>query len=88
MDGCKVNVPIIKECPLNIECRVLREVDLFDWVLVIGEILEVNLDSDCLDENDHVTIDQVDPLIYIPTIREYWSIGQKLANSFNVSKLS
>ena len=84
MDGCKVDVPIIKECPFNIECRVLHEVDLSDYVLVIGEILEVNLDSDCLDENGKVVIDKVDPLVYVPTIREYWSIGEKLADSFKV----
>ena len=86
MDGCKVNVPIIKECPLNIECRVLREVDLQDWILIIGEILEVNLDADCLDEDGKVAIKKVDPLIYIPTIREYWNIAEKLADSFNVGK--
>ena len=84
IDGCKVQVPIIKECPVNIECRVLQEVDLSDWILVIGEMLEVNIDSDCLDGNSKVLIEKVDPLVYIPTIREYWSIGQKLANSFEV----
>ena len=84
MNGCKVDVPIIKECPFNIECRVLHEVDLSDYVLVIGEILEVNIDADCLDENGKVLVDKVDPLVYIPTIREYWSIGEKLADSFKV----
>lgn len=84
--GCKVRPPIIKECPVNIECRVLQEVDLSRWVLVIGEILEVNIDADCFDDNGNVLIHKADPLVYIPTIREYWSIGQKLANSFDVGK--
>ena len=86
MDGCKVKTPIIKECPVNIECRVLHEVDLSDWMLIIGEILEVNIDADCLGENDKVSVSKVDPLVYIPTIREYWNIGQKLADSFRVGK--
>ena len=86
IDGCKVKVPIIKECPVNLECRVLREVDLFDWTLVIGEILEVNIDSNCIDPGGKVLIDKADPLVYVPTIREYWSIGQKLADSFEAGK--
>lgn len=84
INACNVNTPIIKECPLNIECRVMQEVDLFDWILIIGEILEVNLDADCIDEKGKIYVDKVDPLVYIPTIREYWSIGHKLADGFRV----
>ena len=86
MKSSKVKVPIIKECPLNIECKVIKEVDMNEWVLIIGEIIEVNIDSDKIDEKGKVSMNKVDPLIYIPTIREYWSIGEKLGNSFNVSK--
>jgi len=53
-----------------------------EWSLVIGEILEVSIDEDCLDSNGKVSIERVDPLVYIPTIREYWSIGDKLSDSF------
>ena len=86
MNGCKVKVPIIKECPVNIECRVMREVDLSDWTLVIGEILEVNIDEYCLDDSGKVSVAKADPLVYIPTIREYWSIGRKLADSFKIGE--
>ena len=86
INGYKVNVPIIKECPVNIECRVIQEVDLFDWTLVIGEILEANIDDDCFDDDGKVLVGKIDPLVYIPTIREYWSIGQKLADSFKAGK--
>lgn len=86
MSGRKVKVPIIKECPANLECSVLFEVDLNDWVLIIGEILEVNIDADCFDQNGKVLVEKVDPLVYIPTIREYWSIGEKLGNSFNTRR--
>jgi hypothetical protein len=33
-----------------------------------------------------VSVSKIDPLVYIPTIREYWSIGEKLADSFKVGK--
>jgi len=87
-NGCKVKVPIIKECPVNIECRVMQEVDLCDWTLIIGEILEVNVDTDCVDDDGKISVGKIDPLVYIPTIREYWSIGQKLSDSFKCRKIS
>ena len=83
--GYKVSVPIIRECPVNIECRVMQEVDLSHWTLVIGEIVEVSVDIDCLGGDGKVSVTKVDPLVYIPTIREYWSIGRKLADSFKIS---
>jgi len=86
MEGRKVKVPIIKECPFNIECKVINEVDMSDWVLIIGQILEANIDVDKVDKNGKVSISKVDPLVYIPTIREYWSIGEKLGNSFNIGR--
>ena len=30
IDSSKIKVPIIKECPLNIECKVIKEVDMND----------------------------------------------------------
>ena len=86
IEGNKVRVPIIKECPVNIECEILKELDMSDWVLVIGEILEVNIDSDKINPDGEVSIEKINPLVYIPTIREYWTIGQKLGNSFDVGK--
>ena len=84
--GCKVHVPIIKECPFNLECKVLSEMEISGWTLVIGEILEANIDRDCCDEHNQVLTDKIDPLVYIPTIREYWSMGAKLGDSFKAGK--
>ena len=84
IDGSKVKVPIIKDCPVNIECEIIKELKITDWVLVIGEILEISIDSDKISHDGKVSIEKIDPLVYIPTIREYWSIGQKLGNSFDV----
>lgn len=73
LKSTKVKPPIIKECPYNIECKVIKEVEIGNWILVIGEILETLVDEDKI-ENDQISIKKVDPLVYVPTIREYWSI--------------
>jgi flavin reductase (DIM6/NTAB) family NADH-FMN oxidoreductase RutF len=81
----KIKTPIIKECPYNIECKVIKEVEVGDWVLVIGEIVETHVDEDKI-ENNKISIEKINPLVYVPTIREYWSIGKLLGKSFNVGK--
>jgi len=37
--GVKVNAPIIKESPVSIECKVVKEVDTGDHVWFIGEVV-------------------------------------------------
>ena len=35
----KINVPLIKKATLNFECKLIKEVDVGDHVLVIGEVV-------------------------------------------------
>jgi flavin reductase (DIM6/NTAB) family NADH-FMN oxidoreductase RutF len=41
--GIKVNAPLIKESPVSIECKVVKEVEVGDHVWFIGEVLAVHL---------------------------------------------
>ena len=82
IQGEIIKTPLIKECPYNIECVVDRIVDVGEWSIVIGQIVETHIDADKY-ENDTIDITKVDPLVYCSTIREYWSIGNKIGDSFS-----
>jgi len=41
--GVKVNAPLIKESPLSIECKVVKEVEIGDHVWFIGEVLATHV---------------------------------------------
>jgi len=41
--GVKVNAPLIKESPVSIECKVVKEVDVGDHVWFIGEVLAAHV---------------------------------------------
>ncbi len=82
-----VSSPIIKECPLNLECR------LTDWRIIgrtnhfVGEIMETHVDTDKLrDKADIGSIDirAFDPLIYIGGVREYRRIGEKVGDPYQI----
>jgi len=80
----KINAPIIKECPFNLECKVIKKFKISEHTTIFGEIVETHIDKDKIGAECGTGIDisKVDPLIYCSTIGEYWSIGKKIGDSF------
>jgi flavin reductase (DIM6/NTAB) family NADH-FMN oxidoreductase RutF len=70
--GEKVNAPLIKECPFNLECVVRKILELGSHDLFIGEIVAVHADKEYLDKKDQPDMKKFKPLIYITKAQEYW----------------
>jgi len=80
-----VGTPIIEECPYNIECRTTHEVEVGDYVVVFGEIVECHAEENILrPDTDIVEMDYLDPLIYIAGSREYRGLGPKLHDAYSI----
>lgn len=79
--------PLIKYSPLNLECRYLRELELGDYRLVIGEILQVHAVEQAFAEQARGDARCFDPLVYLGGIREYWSLGEKVADAYQAGKI-
>ncbi len=91
LESSKIDIPIIKECPYNMECEVLKEVEVGDWVTLVSEIVETHIDKDKLKSSDKkdlskIDISKVNPLVYCATIREYWNLGKKIGKGFKSGK--
>lgn len=71
-----VQPPLIAECPLNVECRVLSIQEVGDHDLFLGEVLAEHVAEEALDEHGRVQVDKLDFLCYLHN--EYWSCGQRL----------
>lgn len=86
LKSSKIIPPIIKECPYNIECSVIQELTIGHYQLFFGEIIETHIDSDKINGTQPKDIDiaKVDPLVYCARIREYWSLGEKLGDGFDM----
>ncbi len=82
----RVAAPIIDECPYNLECRVTDEVEIGAYVVMFGEVVEVHAEEDVLAEGDQVDAGSLDPLVYIAGSREYWRLGEKVADAFSAWK--
>ncbi len=73
-----VKPPLIAECPINIECRVLGIEEIGDHDLFKGEVVAQHVDESLLDTHGRIQIADLNPLNFI--LGEYWSIGQRLGH--------
>ena len=71
-----VAAPLIKECPLNIECILKNIIPLGTHDLFIGEIVQVHVDQNVLDEKGNINFIKADPFTY--NQGEYWSLNKKI----------
>jgi flavin reductase (DIM6/NTAB) family NADH-FMN oxidoreductase RutF len=71
-----VKPPLIAECPVNMECRVIGIQEIGDHDLFLGEVVAVHIVEDALDNQGQILVEKLDPLCYLHS--EYWSLGVKL----------
>jgi len=81
-----VAAPLVDASPLNVECQLSGEVDLGDYRLVYGEILEIHAAEAAFASDSKGDARIFDPLVYLGGIREYWNLGQKVANAYQEGK--
>jgi len=71
LPGRIVTIPLIKECPINLECRVRQTLRLGSHEMFIAEIVMVHADENLLDDKFRPDIDLLKPLTYCTVAREY-----------------
>lgn len=74
----KVKAPMIKECPINIECRVRSIVPLGAHDLFISDVLSVHIDDSVLDEKGRFDASKTEFFTYLPLNGQYWKLGERL----------
>jgi len=77
------NAPLIDQCPVNLECKVVHILDLGTNSLVIGSIEEAHVSESCLtDGKPDVT--KIKPLSYVTSpARQYQVLGEIIADAFS-----
>jgi flavin reductase (DIM6/NTAB) family NADH-FMN oxidoreductase RutF len=77
-----VKCPMIKESPVNMECRVKKIIPLGSHDLFLAEVVAVNADSSCLDKNGRLDLYRAGLIAY--SHGEYYTLG-KLLGKFGFS---
>ncbi len=85
----RVKPPLIKECPINLECRLVHTLALGSHTLFVGEILTAHRDEAVLDEKGRITMEKFAALAYCPGVHDYRAIGEKLGRyGFSKGKMA
>lgn len=71
-----VKPPLIKECPVNLECRVKDSIKLGTHEMFIGEILAVHVDKSVMSSSGEVDYSKAKPFTY--NQGEYWDLKEKI----------
>ena len=75
--------PLIEQCPVNLECRVVHMLELGSHCLIIGRIEETHVSDDCLTDG-HPDVDKIRPFIFVSPPRHYQAFGEVIAKAFSV----
>ena len=83
--GTLKTAPLIDECPINFECKVIHSLDLGSHILVIGEIIETYIDKNRL-SNEKPDAEKIDPLIYASGAMQYHQMGEAIGKAYHIGK--
>jgi len=77
-DAVIVKSKLIKECPVNFECKLKEVVSYESSNLFIGQVVKVHIDDTILDENGTINYLKLNPILYAQ--KTYWSLKEKIGS--------
>ncbi len=72
----RVKAPLIKECPVNIECEVRQIIKLESHDLFLAEIVANHINEEVLDDKGRLDMSRAKPLGY--GAHKYWALAEEL----------
>ena len=80
------NAPLIEQCPINLECKVVHILDLGSHSLIVGRIEETHVSESCLTDGKP-DVSKIKPLTYITDpARHYQALGEVIAEAFSIGE--
>jgi len=75
--------PMIEECPLNLECRLVQTIDFDVDTAYIAEIVGVYTDERYLTDG-RLDVKKIDPLLFSTHERAYYRVGDYIGQAWNI----
>jgi len=77
--------PMIVECPLNMECRLVKIVDFPTHDVFVGEIVETYCNENILTDSV-VDFSKVTPILFDMPRKSYWKLGDAFAPCWKIGQ--
>jgi len=81
-----VDAPYVEEFPVVLACKIVAVHELGLHTQFIGEILDVQVEENVLDEEGKPDIEKVQPLLFAPSTNGYHRLGSYLGDGFELGK--
>lgn len=81
--GSVDKAPMIRECPVNMLCKVIDRIDLPNNDVFLGEILEVYVSGDCLTDGKP-DVRKINPVLLAGGL--YWELGSVVGTAYKDGK--
>ncbi len=80
------DAPMIQECPINMECKVVQELDLGGTnIIIIGEVIETYSEEKYL-INNIPNLKKINPILLSIDEFNYYSVGEKVGKAWDAGK--
>jgi flavin reductase (DIM6/NTAB) family NADH-FMN oxidoreductase RutF len=76
LPASRVQAPLIAECPVNVECRVIGIQVVGDHDLFLGEAVAQHVNADVLDEEGRIVVERLNGFAFVGG--EFWTLGHKM----------
>jgi flavin reductase (DIM6/NTAB) family NADH-FMN oxidoreductase RutF len=83
--GSLKTAPMIRECPVSLECRLVQTVSLPTNTLFIGEIVGAYVDGNVI-KDERLDYVEIDPLFLTMPDNRYWTLGKYVGDAWNAGK--
>jgi len=77
---------MIAECPLCLECRVERVVDLGSHELFVGDLVATWTEERFLDEKSRPDIEKLRPFTLTMPDKRYWAVGEQVGKAWSAGR--
>lgn len=84
--GAHVDAPYVEEFPINIECKLIKIIELGLHTQFIGEIVDVKVSDEIIDEKGNHDIKKMKPISFAGSERSYYGMGDIVGSAFSIGK--
>lgn len=77
--------PMVDECPINMECKLYRTIDIYKHNIYIGEIVSAYCDDKIIEDGTPNPY-KANPILFSFYNKEYWRMGERVATAWAVGK--
>ncbi len=77
--------PLIEQCPVNLECKVVHVLNLGSHAFIIGEVKGTYVSDDCMTDGKP-DARKIRPIIFNLETSEYFAFGEVIAKSHSIGR--